>query len=46
MNKLQQSIIFWCAILLVGSLAGILGNQIISPWLAGIPLFEKINWPD
>lgn len=22
-----------------------MGNQIISPWLAGIPLFEKINWP-
>jgi len=45
MNKPHKSIIFWLAILLVGSLAGILGSQIIFPWLAGMPLFEKINWP-
>ena len=45
MNKYQKSIIFWLAILLVASLAGILGSQIIAPWLAGLPLAEKINWP-
>jgi len=45
MNKPHKSIVFWLAILLVGSLAGILGSQIILPWLAGVPLFEKINWP-
>lgn len=45
MNKFHKSIIFWLAILLIGSLSGVLGSQIISPWLVGIPLFEKINWP-
>jgi len=45
MKNLPKSIIFWLAVLLIGSISGVLGGQILSPWLVGLPLFEKINWP-
>jgi S1-C subfamily serine protease len=45
MNKSQKSIIFWLTVLLVGAIAGVLGSQVLSPWLAALPLAEKINWP-
>jgi S1-C subfamily serine protease len=45
MSKSQKPVIFWVAVLLISSFSGILGSQIIFPWLGTLPLFEKINWP-
>jgi len=45
MKKTQKSFVFWAVFFTAAVLAGILGSQIIFPWLAGLPIFEKINWP-
>ena len=35
---------FWVAVFLLGGLAGILGSQLLLPWLAGHWPFNKIGW--
>lgn len=35
---------FWVVVFLLGGVAGILGSNLFLPWLAGFPLFGKIDW--
>ena len=35
---------FWVVVFLLGGLAGVLGSQLLLPWLAGFSPFSKIGW--
>jgi len=43
-EKMQKkNILFWLAVILIGTLSGLLGSQLFF-WLGTLPAFEKIDW--
>lgn len=40
----KKIFVFWATVFLLGGLAGILGTQLLLPWLAGHWPFNKIGW--
>lgn len=43
-SNYKKIALFWTGIFLLGGFAGILGSNLLIPWLAGISPFSKIGW--